>query len=955
VPRGERPLEPGEGPLLEFAADLRKLREAAGSPTYRVLAARVNFSAAALSDAAGGRKLPSLPVALAYVRGCDGDTEVWEGRWRSVAAELAGPPRPDADGEAPYVGFAAFQLENADRFFGREGLVEEIAAKLRDRSFVGVFGASGAGKSSILRAGLQSRFARTALFAPGADPLGELAHVLAAVVGCEPREVRSRLNPNPDDLGVLLPPHRDELVVLVDQFEEVFTHGGDAKDRDRFFRVLVALGKTPGCRVVVSVRADYHRHCAEHAVLVEALRDAQITIGPMTAAELRSAIVKPAALSRIAVEGALLVTIAAEAVGDAGALPALSHALLETWRRRRGATMTLDGYQAAGGISGALAQTAEQVYQRLEPEQRELTRRLLLRLTAADRFTGDTKRRVPMTELDLTGHEENVVERLTRARLLIRDRDTVEIAHEALLRGWPRLRSWLSDDREGRRIHHRLAAAADNWHTLGREPGALYRGLALEAALEWRRVHGGEINQREREFLDASNRVAVGELAAARQHVRRYRRLSAVLCGLLLVAVVATVVAVRARMAVAEQRNVALSEIAAGKAATLRPSNPALAAQLSLAAYQLASTDAARQAVLNSVPTPYQGVLSGHTDHVNAVAFGPAARTGATASHDGTAILWDITDHARARPLSRVTGHTGNVNDVAISPDGRLLATAGWDHTARLWDISEPAHPAVSAVLGTHRADVNSVAFSADGRLLVTSSTDRTTKLWDVADARRPAELATLTGGGAGAVSAVISPDRTRVATANWDGTTLLWNISDPRHPATPTVLRGHLGPVVGVVFSPDSRTLASASQDRTVRLWTVDRPDAAPVVVSGHTGTVRSVAFDPSGTILATASEDQTVRIWRLSGRAAPTLSVTLRQHAAAVVAVRFAADGTLMTGSDDDTALLWQIPAADLAALSPEDAAVIICQVTTKRIDEDTWNRYLPGANFREPCSVR
>ncbi|MEU8469983.1 hypothetical protein AB0F30_19015 [Streptomyces sp. NPDC029006] len=312
-----------------------------------------------------------MDVTLSYVRACGGDPREWEGRWHAVAVELravssagapgerdgagqvggahaqpcpevpAGPPR------GPYVGLAAFRTEDADLFFGRERLVEGLLVTLARRRAVAVAGASGAGKSSLLRAGLLPRLTRdeprrrVRVLTPGPHPRERLERALAA--GRESGEPGLGCGPGPEPGS-----EPGELVIVVDQFEEVFTVCTDADERARFIAALVEEAERPGsgCRIVLGVRADFYAHCTRHAPLVAILRDAQVVVGPMSAAELRCAVVEPARRAGLTVEGALQATLVAHAHGQAGVLPLLSHALLETWRRRRGAALTLDGLHA---------------------------------------------------------------------------------------------------------------------------------------------------------------------------------------------------------------------------------------------------------------------------------------------------------------------------------------------------------------------------------------------------------------------------------------------------------------------------------------------------------------------------------------------------------------------------------------------------------------------------------
>jgi len=908
VPRGERPLDAGDTALLRFAADLRRLRDSAGGPTYRELARRAHYSAASLSDAAAGRKLPSLAVTLAYVRACGGDTGEWERRWQEAAAEQR-PPDTPAGEQSPYVGLAAFQPGDADRFFGREALVEDLLDRLARQPFLAVFGASGSGKSSLLRAGLVAHWpARgtgrlVVLCTPGAHPLEECAVQLSRFGAAMPGPLREELRS--DDRGLhrairqaLAGQHPDaEMLLVVDQFEEVFTLCREQAERARFIRALLTAA-TGRCRVVLGIRADFYAHCMDHPELVDALRDAQVPVGPMSTEELRRAVVKPAADAGYTVEQALLVTVVSQAHGAAAVLPLLSHALLETWRRRRGNALTLGGFQAAGGIAGALAQTAESVYDELPPARREAAKGLLLRLTALGEGTEDTRRRVPHRELDDT--DPVVLERLTAARLLTADRTGVEIAHEALIRSWPRLREWLAEDRDGLRIHRQLTEAAAAWESHGRDHGSLYRGARLARALEWAGPASTGPTAREREFLRASR-------AAEARESRRLRRLVALLTVLLVAAVGTGGYAVRATSAATLNRNLAIAARVAAEAGTLRTANPAPAAQLSLAAYRLADTVETRGGLLSALATPFATVLTGHTANVDAGVYSPDGRTLATTAQDGTARLWDLTDPYRPAPAATLPVTAGWA---AYSPDGRTLALAGQDQVS-MWDVADPHRPARTAAIAA--AAVLRVAFSPDGRVAATAGGDRTLRLWDVADRRRPRPLAAVAGPPDAVVSLAFSPDGRTLATGGWNHAARLWRVTDPRRPALLATLTGHTGPVAAIAFSADRHTLATGSADHTVRLWEVTDPrrPALLATVAGHTDGIRGVAFGPDGRSLATAGMDATARLWDLTDRRRPAASAVLAGHSDAVVSVAFAPDGRrLATTSDDDTVRLWDLP---------------------------------------------
>ncbi|MFJ9945749.1 nSTAND1 domain-containing NTPase [Streptomyces erythrochromogenes] len=922
MPRPERPLDPDSGPLTQFAADLRKLREAAGRPPYRALAKRAHYSSTTLSDAAGGHALPSLAVTLAYVEACRGDRRAWETRWHTAAAEIAATAHHDEPAAtdhltAPYAGLAAFQPEDADRFFGREQLTAELLAKVRDHRFLTVFGPSGSGKSSLLRAGLVAR-TRTAgapviLFTPGPHPVEECAVHLAAATGEAPGPLLTELRSDPATLHLRIrqtalahPPATGpgpgaDILIVVDQFEEVFTLCQDQGERDAFITMLIEAAATPTSRtrVVLGVRADFYGHCVQHPRLVEAMRDAQIAVGPMTGQELREAVTRPAALADCTVTGPLLAAVVADATGQPGALPLVSHAMVETWRRRCGSRLTLDGYLAAGGIRHALAHTAEAAYAALSPAQQEHARSLFLRLTALGDGTEDTRRRITTNELDPGPDTAHVLESLARRRLVTLDDGCVEITHEAIIRCWPRLRGWLTEDRDRLLLHRRLTDATADWEAQGHDPHTLYRGARLAAALDLAAARDSRLTAKERRFLDAAREAQAGETAAARQRTVRLRQLVTLLTVLVAVAATAGALAVDSRDSAIRQRNVAIARKAAADAAEVRRHDPALAAQLNLAAHRLAATHDVRDQLMSTFATPYTSRLTGHTSDVVSISVAPGSTLLATASWDRTARLWDIEDAHHPVQLAAVP-QSERLVSVAFDPTGRVLATAG-DRSVRLWDVTNRRAPTQLASLpslpGLPTVAPSWVAYGPAGSgILATGHTDGTTRLWNADDPRRPRLLATLHGHTAAITSVAFSPDRHTMATTG-DTTTRLWEVGDPAHPLLLDVLRGHTDTVTSSAFSPDGTILATGGWDRTARVWhlAAGRRTQPAAVLPGHPAIVWSVAFSPDGTTLVTVGG--ATHFWDVTTPAAPRRTSTIQ---GGFYQAAFTPDGRVLANSD-------------------------------------------------------
>ncbi|HEX6713595.1 MAG TPA: BTAD domain-containing putative transcriptional regulator, partial [Thermoleophilaceae bacterium] len=552
--------------------------------------------------------------------------------------------------ESPFKGLESFDVDDADVFFGRERLVADMVARLSGARLMGIVGPSGSGKSSALRAGLLASLADGVLPSSGDWPL--------AVVRPGEHPVEA-LDSATDDLD------GERCVIAVDQFEEVFTVCRDEREREAFIDALVGHARDARrTTVLLALRADFYGRCAAFPELSRMLGSNHVLVGTMRRDELRRAIELPARSAGLEVEAELPERLVADVEGEPGGLPLLSTALFELWERRNGNRLELAAYEQSGGVHGAVARLAERSYERLDPQGREDARRLLLRLAGE----GDVRTRVPIAELN---GSNGALSQLAADRLVTVGDGEAEVAHEALLREWPRLRAWLDEDAEGRRLHRQLAASARDWDDGGRDPDALSRGARLVSSADWADKHAGDLNEREREFLAASQ---AGAEAAAERQRRANRRLRALLAGvaaLLVAASVAGLVAVSQRGQARDALLVADAQRLGAEAVT----NDRLDQAVRLARTGIALDDspATRNSLFSVLlrrPASL-GELRGDGWKLYAVGASPDGKLVATGDERGGVIVYDI---ARRVRVGAYRAPEGLIQQLVFAPDSRSLA-----------------------------------------------------------------------------------------------------------------------------------------------------------------------------------------------------------------------------------------------------------------------------------------
>jgi WD40 repeat protein/serine/threonine protein kinase len=873
----------------------------------------------------------------------------------------------------PYKGLRPFDEADAGDFFGREAIIGQLLNRMTEgtpyHNFLAIVGASGSGKSSLVRAGLipELRSGRIpgsnhwfiSEMVPGSNPLTGLTQALLSVAPGAPPRLQEQLQSNSRALlwavDNMMANVEGDLLLFIDQFEELFTQVQNEAERVQFLDLLsnAVSEENSRFRVIITLRADFYDRPLVYQGFGEIVQQRTQVVLPLNASEIERAITGPAHHVGMQVNSDLIAAIVDDMREEPGALPLLQYALTEVFERSDENVLTLEAYRERGGVVGALVRRAEDVYRSLTESEKDTVQQLFLRLVAIGEYGVDTRRRTMQSELiSIAGVQRSEVDKVLTTfgdyRLLAFDRDPVtrepviEIAHEALIRGWERLRHWLEESREDLRMQRQLASVASEWLGAQRDPSYLLRGTRLIQIKEWAQTATLSLATVERELLDASIREAEREeqvreaarlekerLTARTQ--RQQRLLIAVLVvGFIITTVLGLLAMVQGNRARTEaDQNATAQFVAVEQAAAAenaRATSEANSAQLRRAIDEITSlnmADAAIQSLdnhdvdsaialafkANQIDQPPLQVrrslstvagsvgtsrlLEGHDRDVQAIAFSPDGKKLVSGAYDRTLILWNVSDGSIIRQME---GHEDVVLTVAYSPDGRYIASGDASGVILLWDAATGEK--VREFRG-HSDNVQEVAFSPDGEQLASASADGSVILWDVESAN---VVYRLIGHDSAVLAVAFSPDDKLIASSALNGSLFLW---DRETGQQKLALEKNASGINTVAFRPDGTQLISAGDDRIIKLWDVSTGSLVQAFNSGHTDNILSVAFSPDGKQVVSGSADKTLRLWDVaSGR---SIRVYIG-HTGRVHSVAFSPDDAIIaSGSADKTLRLW------------------------------------------------
>jgi WD40 repeat protein/energy-coupling factor transporter ATP-binding protein EcfA2 len=901
----------------------------------------------------------------------------------------------------PYKGLRPFHETDYEDFFGREALTKKLLDHLAETetksTFLAVVGPSGSGKSSVVRAGLIPALRQGALpgsenwftlqMLPGEHPLEELEATLLGIAVDPPDSIQEQLQA--DEHGLLkaltecLPEDNSKLLLVIDQFEEVFYQVEQESERAHFLKCLYHAVTDPHSPLIliITLRADFYDRPLSYPKFGELARAGIETVLPLSAEELVRAITLPSERVGVGLEPGLETKIVSDVIDQPGSLPSLQYALTEMFDQREGNILTFQAYREIGGVKKALGRRAEELYKGLDAIGQEAARQLFLRLVRLGKVTENTRRRVLRSELEAirlsvkdtfetpsealrlsplhntNGIMNDVIELYGRYRLLTFDHDpstrapTIEVAHEALLQKWERLQAWLETSREDIRQHRNLNRSANEWRGANRDPSFLLRGSRLDLIEAWANSTDLALTNFEADYLESSlvekQKRRADEKARLDRERTLERRSRNFLRALLVVLTMATIIALvltsfafnRGQIA---QENAATATVAQGQAMNQAATASALqgVAQLQAGLAALSAENAREQKAIAEAEADaratQQSIAEGQANLATSRELAASALNNLPIDPERSMLLalqaLNQTHTLEAenalhkavqasRVQSTLSGHNGPVRFVALSPDGKQLATTSQDGTAKIWDIDTGEE---LLTLAGHLDEVIGIDFSPDGTRLVTASYDGSSKVWEVASGE---ETLTLIGHEGPLVSAYFSPDGKRLVTNGlYDGTIKVWDADRGEELLS---FMAHEAPTWHVIYSPDGRRLATASVDGTAKVWDANSGELL-LTLPGQAGLVSRVDFSPDGSLLATAHENGTAKIW---DSASGEELLTFEGHTTLVLWVSFSPDGKrLATASVDGTSKIWDVLSGEELFTLAGHTAVVMGTIFTE-----------------------
>ncbi len=796
-------------------------------------------------------------------------------------------------GSNPYVGLGAFRIDDADRFFGREDLVNDLwqtFSTLQGQEYksdpptrlLAIIGASGSGKSSVAQAGLLAKIQQSpmpdrpdpkiAVFTPEARPLESLALALAKLATDDPtpvgkaKEFEKVLKDTEDGDGMRFLvdslPDKAPIILLVDQFEEAYSLCDDKEERSQFINNLLNAAKRPDgpLSILLTLRSDFLGAVNDHRELSNLIAAQHEVVPVMKELELRRAIEEPAKAEGRSLDPAVVFLLIEQSAGEQGALPLLEFALSRIWDGLKKGETETETLEKLGGVGGALAKEATELFEGLRAQDKVIAKRAFLAMVHIGEGSKDTRQRALVQDIVAKGEDTRDVERVLRlfstpSRRLIthsatkNDEPTIELSHEALIDHWAKLSEWLEEGREDERFRYRLNEATHAWNE---KRGGLWHGIDLARLRSFASENRSELNSYQLDFFKASNRRRSLSLFT--------RSISAALI----------VIAIGLFWYAEDQRRANSLVDSLNRALQTRH-------YINL------------NVPLTGVRTALKGLPS---DGRNSDRPWVAETAGALVEALGRL------NHERT-----VRGHTDIVSSVALSHDEKQIVSGSVDGTVRIWDT---ASGNAIDLLRAHKGVVHTIAVSSDGTEIMSASDDGTIKTWDKVSGDLVQQIEQQ---GSRVLAAAISGDSSVVVTGAEDSVVRVWEASSGK---LIDELVGHEGAIHAVAASYDGSMVASGSEDQNVRLW--NRITKQAVTLEGHTQTIKALAVSDDGSwIVSGAREfDSSIRVWSgIDGR----LLHELEGHDWDVVDLAISSDNArVVSASWDGKIMIWNLQNGDV-----------------------------------------